>query len=63
MQCLVCGGEVQVTEIPIKRRGIKCPSCGEYDVSGTVYETGMLQKLDRAHWLIRGWCIRGGLLP
>jgi len=47
MQCPVCGGEAQdVTEIPIKRRGIKCPSCGEYDVSGTVYDM-MLQKLDK----------------
>jgi hypothetical protein len=48
MQCPVCGGEAQdATKISTERRGIKCPCCGEYDVSGTVYDTGMLQKLDK----------------
>jgi len=48
MQCPVCGSEAQdVTKISTERRGIKCRSCGEYDVSGTVFDTGMLQKLDK----------------
>jgi len=48
MQCPVCGGEAQdVTEVSTERRGIKCPSCGEYDVSGMVYATWMLQRLDK----------------
>jgi len=48
MQCPVCGGEAQdVTEISTQRRGIKCPSCGEYDISGTVYDREMLQQLDK----------------
>jgi hypothetical protein len=30
----------------IDGKSIRCPSCGEYDVSGTAYDTGALQKLE-----------------
>ena len=47
MECPVCGAEAQdVTEISTERRGIKCPSCGEYEISGTIYDSGMLGRLD-----------------
>jgi hypothetical protein len=27
-------------------KSVRCPACGEYDISGTVYDTGELQKLE-----------------
>jgi hypothetical protein len=45
MNCPVCGGMADdVTPHTIDGRGIHCSACGEYDVSGSIYDPGTLQK-------------------
>ena len=46
--CPVCDAEAQdVTVGTFDGKTIKCAFCGEYDVSGTVFDTGSLELLDR----------------
>lgn len=45
MECPICGATAQEDSKTGHLRTIRCPSCGDYDVSDTVYDTGMLQRL------------------
>jgi hypothetical protein len=48
ISCPVCGAEAQdITVATFDGRTIRRDFCGEYDVSGTVFEAGLLDKLDR----------------
>jgi hypothetical protein len=47
MNCPVCGGMADdVTPHTFDGRSIHCSACGEYDVSGSIYDPGTLQNLD-----------------
>ena len=46
--CPVCGAEAEdITVATFDGKTIRCGFCGDYDVSGTVFEAGLLDKLDR----------------
>jgi transcription elongation factor Elf1 len=48
ISCPVCGAEAQdITVATSDGRTIRCDFCGDYDVSGTVFEARLLDKLDR----------------
>ena len=57
MECPVCGAPAEdITVQTFDGRSIRCEACGEYDISGTVWDPGLLLKLDpegRARALIR----------
>lgn len=47
MECPVCGADAQdITVQTFDGKSIRCKSCGEYDISGSVYDPGTLQSLD-----------------
>jgi hypothetical protein len=47
MNCPICGAEAQdITVQTFDGKTIRCPNCNDYDISGTVYDADMLQKLD-----------------
>ena len=51
MNCPVCG-TADATDITVQTfdgKSFKCPSCGEYDVAGSIYDPGTLQCLDPEH--------------
>lgn len=48
MECPICGAPAEHLPNTIDGKSIRCPSCGNYDISWTVYDTGMLQKLEPA---------------
>lgn len=49
INCPVCDAVAQdVTVENFDGKTINCAICGEYDVSGTVFDTGMLEILDRS---------------
>jgi transcription elongation factor Elf1 len=46
--CPVCGAEAEdITVATFDGKTIRCGFCGDYDVSGTVFTTGLLDTLDR----------------
>jgi hypothetical protein len=48
ISCPVCGAEAQdITVATFDGRTIRCGFCGDYDVSGTVFEAKLLDKSDR----------------
>ena len=49
MECLVCANAA-AEEIPptIEGDAVSCPSCGEYEISGSVYAPGLLKALEPA---------------
>ena len=47
MNCPICGALAEDLPNTIDGKSIRCPDCGEYDISGTVYDTGTLQNLER----------------
>jgi hypothetical protein len=46
MDCPICGAAAEDVPNTIDGKSIRCPSCGEYEISGTAYDTGALQKLE-----------------
>ena len=47
MDCPVCGAEAEdMTSSQFDGDSIRCASCHDYDIAGTVYNSGMLHKLD-----------------
>jgi hypothetical protein len=46
MECPICGAAAEDVPNTMDGKSIDCPSCGEYRISGTVYDTGALQKLE-----------------
>ena len=48
MQCPICDGLAEELPNTIDGRVIRCPGCGDFDVSGTVYDAGLLERLDPA---------------
>ena len=46
MDCPICGTAAEDVPNTIDGKSIRCPVCGEYSVSGTVHDTGALQKLE-----------------
>lgn len=46
MNCPVCGAVAEEFPKTGTYRSIRCPSCGDYGVSDTVYDAGMLEKLE-----------------
>jgi uncharacterized Zn finger protein (UPF0148 family) len=46
MDCPICGATAEEFPKTGDYRSIRCPSCGDYKVSDTVYDKGMLQKLE-----------------
>lgn len=49
MECPVCRSPdvKDTTTLSGERRSFKCLLCGEYDISGTVYDAGRLQRLEK----------------
>jgi hypothetical protein len=48
ISCPVCVAEGQdITAATFDGSTIRCDFCGDYDVSGTVFNAGLLDKLDR----------------
>jgi hypothetical protein len=48
ISCPVCGAEAQdITAATFDGQTIRCDFCGDYEVSGTVLEARLLDKLDR----------------
>ena len=46
MKCPVCTAEAEnITEHAFDGRSVRCAKCGDYDVSGSVYEPGNLTKM------------------
>jgi hypothetical protein len=47
MECPVCANAAAEEIAPmIAGVAFKCPTCGEYEISGPVYETGLLKALE-----------------
>jgi hypothetical protein len=47
MNCPVCNAPAQdITAIAFAGKSVRCLSCGEFDVAGSVYEPGALKALD-----------------
>ena len=46
MQCPICDGLADDLPNTIDGKSIHCSRCGDFDVSGSVYDAGMLQQLD-----------------
>ena len=46
MQCPICDGLAEELPNTIDGKSIRCPGCGDFDVSGTVYDAGLLEWLD-----------------
>ncbi len=44
--CPICGAAAKEDDKVSVYRAFHCPSCGDFNISDTVYDTGMLQKLD-----------------
>ena len=57
MECPVCGAPAEdITVQTFDGRSVRCEACGDYDISGTVWDPGLLLNLDpegRARALIR----------
>ena len=57
MECPVCGASAEdITVQNFDGLSIRCEACGDYDISGTVWDPGLLLNLDpegRARALIR----------
>jgi hypothetical protein len=58
MECPVCGAASaeDITVQTFDGRSIRCGTCGDYDISGTVWDTGSLLNLEpenRARALIK----------
>lgn len=48
MDCPVCGALAQdITVQTFDGKSIRCQSCGDYDIAGTVYDPGALSGLDQ----------------
>ena len=47
MDCPVCGDTAteDITSHTFYGKTVRCPSCGEYDIVGSVYEPGALKAL------------------
>jgi hypothetical protein len=45
MNCLVCGAKAEQTAATIDGVSIRCPVCGEYDVSSSAIATEQWQRL------------------
>jgi hypothetical protein len=45
MNCLVCGAKAELIDVTIHGVSIACPTCGEYDVSGSTIATGHMEML------------------
>jgi len=47
MKCPVCETESEdITEHSFDGKSVRCPSCGDYDIAGSVYVPGNLTKLE-----------------
>jgi hypothetical protein len=46
MQCPICDGLADDLPNTIDGKSIHCERCGDFDVTGSVYDTGLLQPLD-----------------
>jgi len=51
MDCPICGEPAEDIANTIDGKTVRCPSCGDYDISGTVYDTGALQRVELAQRL------------
>jgi hypothetical protein len=45
MKCPVCGDAAEEIRTTFDGKSIRCPQCGEYDISGTLFDSGDFQKL------------------
>src|ERR1700686_676265 len=48
MQGPICDGLAEELPNTIDGKSIRCARCGDFDVSGTVNDTGLLERLDPA---------------
>jgi len=49
VQCIICGQTAEdITVSTFDGRTFRCFVCGDFDVAGKVFDSGMLQKLDAA---------------
>jgi len=47
MKCPVCDSpNAEDTPNTLDGKSVRCPRCGEYDISGSVYDPGEFQNLD-----------------
>ena len=47
MDCPVCGAAAEdITGSQFDGKSIRCTICHDYDIAGTVYDSGMLHKLE-----------------
>jgi hypothetical protein len=46
MQCPICDGLAEELPNTIDGKSIHCERCGDFDVSGSVYDTGLVERLD-----------------
>jgi uncharacterized Zn finger protein len=47
MDCPICGKDAEdITVVDFDGKNIRCKSCGDYDISGTVYDTGKLAEIE-----------------
>lgn len=45
MDCPVCGTKAEdITVQTFDGKTVRCPNCGDYDISGSVYDAGALQR-------------------
>ena len=47
MNCPVCGDTAEdITSPTFDGKSIRCTTCGDYDISGSIYDPGTLLKLE-----------------
>ena len=47
MDCPVCGATAEdITPHTFDGKSVRCPTCGDYDISGSVWDPGKFQLLD-----------------
>jgi hypothetical protein len=52
MNCPVCGALAQdITVQTFDGKSIRCPACGDYDIVGTVYDSGIFERSEPAQRL------------
>jgi len=64
MDCPICGAPAKDLPNAMDGKSISCSSCGDYDVAGSVYDSGKLQELEpewrqRALGKARRWAESG----
>jgi hypothetical protein len=46
MECPVCKNAAAEEILTIEGYAVRCPACGEYEISGSVYEFSLLKVLE-----------------